>query len=382
MDNISLILESLRDLRSQDNTDESYKTIAGVKAEIDKDGKIVDEKAKKKIEQRVSKVEEDVVDEDKWITMRGTHVLLDDKGGIKNDNMRRRIAATSKKSNNSDADKSETSTSDSTKKEDTGKDADSRSSEKKEQSAILTKKQQTQKNKLTKAGVDEKFFTADSKKNSEIASDSSLVSYGIGSSIDMYKSMCHAYGGKDGVEKIMKAMKIDGKYKQGDKKLSGYSLTQSISGRKIMMKELADSGVDLEPLKNVITDEKDGEERRRQKKIAGAKAQREKDAETSKKHTVGIDKHKNKFKDKVRAEKDIKDMLDYTKKHSDYDGSRSFSRSGGYGMFTSSSDYETTDYKVGMEAHLNKIKKSTGFSNSELNKMLDDIGVNKYFRFK
>ena len=35
--------------------EESYKTIAGVRAKVDKDGNIIDEKAKKKIEQRIGK---------------------------------------------------------------------------------------------------------------------------------------------------------------------------------------------------------------------------------------------------------------------------------------------------------------------------------------
>lgn len=37
--------------------------------------------------------EETQVDEDRWITIRGTHVLVDDEGGIKNDNLRKKINA-------------------------------------------------------------------------------------------------------------------------------------------------------------------------------------------------------------------------------------------------------------------------------------------------
>jgi hypothetical protein len=51
---------------------EGYKTIAGVTAEVDKDGKVVDEKAKKKIEQRIGKkLEESGIEEEMKIVNSG-----------------------------------------------------------------------------------------------------------------------------------------------------------------------------------------------------------------------------------------------------------------------------------------------------------------------
>lgn len=68
------IIEALH----QSRIDEGYKTIAGVHAEVDKDGKVLDEKAKKKIEGRTGKK----LNEDEWKTMKGSHILVDNDGDI------------------------------------------------------------------------------------------------------------------------------------------------------------------------------------------------------------------------------------------------------------------------------------------------------------
>ena len=61
--NVNAILEGLH--VNEEEKEGMYRTIAGVRAEVDKNGKIVDEKAKKEIEKRLGKkIDEDDVPED------------------------------------------------------------------------------------------------------------------------------------------------------------------------------------------------------------------------------------------------------------------------------------------------------------------------------